>query len=122
MIKANLVYFVWKWFYTEISSNVVFLSTTFTVKNLLTFLFLNVSPLSGHLWYFGTILYVLVMVHMAELLKLSKVLYWITPVLLLINLILGKYSLILLNREFSYILVRDFLLVGLSYFCIGRMI
>lgn len=35
---------------------------------------------------------------------------------------LGKYSLVLFNREFPYILVRNFLFVGIPYFCIGRMI
>ena len=38
------------------------------------------------------------------------------------DLILGKYSVLLLGREFPYILVRNFLFVGIPYFCIGRLI
>ena len=122
MVEANLIYFVWKWLYTAVLSDVSFLSSTFTVKNMLKFLFLNDSPLSGHLWYLGAILYSLIIVFIANNLKLGKILYWLTPVLLLMDLVFGKYSLVLFNREFPYILVRNFLFVGIPYFCIGRMI
>lgn len=122
MVEANLVYFVWKWFYTAVTSNVAFISSTFTVKNLLRFVFFNDSPLNGHLWYLGAILYVLIITAIANKLRITKVLYWLTPVLLILDLVLGKYSLVLFNREFPYVLVRNFLFVGIPYFCIGRMI
>lgn len=122
MVEANLVYFVWKWFYTAVISNADFISSTFTVKNLLKFVIFNDSPLSGHLWYLGAILYVLIITAVAKKLKITKVLYWLTPVLLIMDLVLGKYSLVLFNREFPYILVRNFFFVGIPYFCIGRMI
>lgn len=122
MVGANLVYFVWKWFYTAVTSNVDFISSTFTVKNLLKFVFFNDSPLNGHLWYLGAILYVLIITAIAKKLRITKVLYWLTPVLLILDLVLGKYSLVLLNREFPYVLVRNFLFVGIPYFCIGRII
>ena len=122
MVEAILVYFVWKWFYTAVASDADFISSTFTVKNLLKFVFFNDSPLNGHLWYLGAILYVLIITAIAKKLKITKVLYWLAPVLLTIDLVLGKYSLVLFNREFPYILVRNFLFVGIPYFCIGRMI
>lgn len=34
----------------------------------------------------------------------------------------GKYSLLLFNREFSYIYIRNFLFVGIPYFAIGRFL
>lgn len=34
----------------------------------------------------------------------------------------GKYSLLIFHREFPYILVRNFLCVGIPYFCIGNLI
>ena len=122
MVEANLVYFVWKWFYTAVISNADFISSVFTVKNLLKFVIFNDSPLNGHLWYLGAILYVLIITAIAKKLKITKILYWLTPVLLIMDLVLGKYSLVLFNREFPYILVRNFLFVGIPYFCIGRMI
>lgn len=43
----------------------------------------------------------------------------ITPFLLVGDLVLGKYSLLFFNREFPYILVRNWLFVGIPYFSIG---
>lgn len=51
-----------------------------------------------------------------------KVLYCFTPVLLIADLVFGKYSLLVFHQEFPYILVRNFLCVGIPYFCIGGMI
>ena len=67
-------------------------------------------------------MYVLIITAIANKLRITKVLYWLTPVLLILDLVLGKYSLVLFNREFPYVLVRNFLFVGIPYFCIGRMI
>ena len=38
---------------------------------------------------------------------------------LITDLVFGKYSLLIFNREIPYILVRNFLCVGIPYFCIG---
>lgn len=54
--------------------------------------------------------------------------YWkiaqfvVIPALLIGDLILGKYSLLLLGREFPYIIVRNWLFVGVPYFFIGIML
>ena len=37
-------------------------------------------------------------------------------------MIFGKYSLLIFHQEFPYILVRNFLCVGIPYFCIGNLI
>ena len=121
-IEANLIYLVWKCFYATMRQNKDFFVNTFTLKNMLKLIFVNESPLNGHLWYLGAILYVLVIVYIADKLKCGELLYWMIPVLLIGDLVLGKYAILLWNREFSYILVRNFLFVGLPYFCIGRMI
>ena len=124
MIKANLLYFLWNLFYAAASgrSALDYLSSVLTFKKLAQFLVLNQSPFGSHLWYLGAILYVLLIAALAGRLKLTKVLYVLTPVLLAGDLILGKYSLLLLKREFPYILVRNFLFVGIPYFCIGRLL
>ena len=52
-----------------------------------------------------------------------KTLYWITPFLLLTDLVFGKYSLLLWGWEpSSSFYVRNFLFVGLPFFAIGTMI
>ncbi len=58
----------------------------------------------------------------AELLqktKLIRLFYIITPLLLLGDLALGKYSLLLFNRGFPYIIVRNWLFASIPYFTIG---
>ena len=89
---------------------------------MLKFIAFNESPLKGHLWYLGAILYVLIIMHIFDKLKIEKCLVFAAPFLLMGDLILGKYSVLLLGREFPYILVRNFLFVGIPYFCIGRLI
>lgn len=103
-------------------SIVTYVRKIFTGKSILKFLVLNESPLAGHLWYLGAILYVLVIVLLVDRFNCKKVLYYLTPVLLIADLVFGKYSLLIFHREFPYILVRNFLCVGIPYFCIGNLI
>ena len=119
---SNLVYLVWNCtlYAIRIREGVIgYLSDIFSLKSLLKFMLLNDSPFSGHLWYLGAILYVLVIIYCLDKIHCRKCLYWIAPFLLAVDLILGKYSMVLFHREFPYILVRNFLFVGLPYFCIG---
>lgn len=122
LILANIVYLVWKCFYSVITHNTDFFQNIFTLKSFLGFILLNESPLNGHLWYLGAILYVLTIVLITDKLNCSKLLYWLIPVLLFSDLVLGKYSIVIWGREFPYILVRNFLFVGIPYFCIGHLI
>lgn len=96
--------------------------SNFTGKNILKFLALNESPLARHLWYLGAILYVLVIVLLVDKLNCRKLLYYLITVLLIADLVFGKYSLFILHREFPYIIVRNFLCVRIPYFCIGNFI
>lgn len=100
-----------------------FLEQITTLKVIIKFLLFNDSPFSGHLWYLGAILYVLIICELINNKKfLWSILYIMTPILLLGDLFLGKYSMLFFGREFPYILVRNFLFVGLPYFCIGKLI
>ncbi len=92
----------------------------FNLKVWINFILFNDSPFNGHLWYLGAILYVLLIIYFYGKKRDIKRLYPIIPILLLTDLILGKYSLLLIGREFSYIYVRNFLFVGLPYFLIGH--
>ena len=122
VIEPNIIYLVWKCFYSAIIHNIDVFKNTFTLGNLLKFLLLNESPFNGHLWYLSAILYVLIIVLIANKLNCNKLLYLLTPILLLCDLIFGKYSIVIWGREFPYILVRNFLFVGIPYFCIGHLI
>lgn len=124
VLKANLLFFLWNIALSILKREdiVAYAQSIFTCKNILEFLALNESPLVGHLWYLGAILYVLIIAFVMDSFNCRKILYYLTPVLLIADLVLGKYSLLIFNREFPYILVRNFLCVGIPYFCIGILI
>ena len=123
-VGANLLYFFWSllqnYFYGY--SVTGYLSNTFTLSTIGKFLLLNESPFGGHLWYLGAILYALVIVFVFEKKWDRKKLYPVVPVLLLVDLVFGKYSLFLFGQSFPFIWVRNFLFVGLPYFLIGDML
>ena len=124
-IEANLLYFVWKLLLSLVQGKlevIAYIKSLFNAKSLFKFIFLNDSPVGGHLWYLGAILYVLIVVFLIDKLNLRKLLYCLTPLLLSADLVLGKYSLLIFHREFPYILVRNFLCVGIPYFCIGNIV
>lgn len=123
-VEANLLYFIWNIALSALKgkSIITYIQSVFTIKNLFKFLILNESPLAGHLWYLGAILYVLVIVLLLDKFNLRKGLYILVPVLLVADLVFGKYSLLIFRHEFPYVLVRNFLCVGLPYFCIGNVI
>lgn len=124
MLEANLLYFIWNITLDVLrgESIIIYIQSVFKRRNLLKFLIFNESSLAGHLWYLGAILYVLVIVLLMDKLNCRKVLYFLTPVLLAADLMFGKYSLLIFHREFPHIGVRNFLCVGIPYFCIGNLI
>ena len=124
VIEANMLFFIWNIALNVLRKEniVAYIRSIYTGKNILEFLALNESLLAGHLWYLGAILYVLVIVLLMDRFNCKKVLYYLTPVLLIADLVFGKYSLLIFHREFPYILVRNFLCVGIPYFCIGNLI
>lgn len=78
------------------------------------------STVISGIW--GAILYVLVIFAVADRLNIRKLVYIATPVLLIGDLVLGKYSMVLFGREFPYVIVRNFMFVGIPYFSIGCLI
>lgn len=99
-----------------------YISGFFTPKIILKAIFLNESPFAGHLWYLNAILYTLIIVYWVDKFTCRKVLYFLAPFLLACDLVFGKYSLLIWHREFPYTLVRNYLFVGIPYFCIGAII
>ena len=124
VVEANVLFFIWNIALDILrrDSIITYIRSIFTGKNIIEFLALNESPLAGHLWYLGAILYVLVIVFLMDKFNCRKILCYLTPVLLIVDLVFGKYSLLIFHREFPYILVRNFLCVGIPYFCIGNFI
>lgn len=122
-VSANLLYFGWGLLASAADEGPgAFLAKNFGLRKLLRFALFNEALFSSHLWYLGALLYVLVIRAVLDRLfphSSGKILYALTPLLLAGDLVLGKYSLVILGREFPYILVRNFLFVGIPYFSIG---
>lgn len=75
------------------------------------FILLNASPWGGHLWYFCAILYVLVILRLADRMHMRSFLYGLVPFLFLANYLLS-FS--------GYITwYRNFLFTGLPYVLLG---
>ena len=124
MISANLLYFLFDIVRAFVNHKFIsYLGLTFTTKTLIKFLLLNESPFAPHLWYLGAVLYVQIVFRLlSRTRRFWKVLCCITPLLLVADLIFGKYSLVLLHREFPYICLRNWFFVGIPYFSIGVLI
>ncbi len=116
-IEANLLYIAWSMLYGVVSGNYPAVG----IKAILKFLALNVSPFGYHLWYLGAILYALIVVYLIDKAGWRKVLYDAIPFLLLVDLVLGKYSIVLFGREFPYIIVRNWLFTGIPFFALGML-
>lgn len=102
-----------------VSGAIQYIVECLTCKKLIAFLCFNESPFSGHLWYLGALLYVLLIIAILRKVKLLDKALFVIPVLLIVDLVFGKYSLLIWGKEFDYIYVRNFLFVGLPYFLIG---
>lgn len=123
-LYANVLFFFLKLgdFFLEKKTVLGFFRDDFAPNALWTFLFLNESPFHGHLWYLGAILYVLVIVFWVDRFWGREKLYPVIPVLLITGLLLGNYSLLVLGKEFSSVLSRNFIFLGLTYFLIGDLL
>lgn len=75
------------------------------------FILLNASPWGVHLWYFCAILYVLVILRVADKMRMRSFLYGLVPFLFLVNY--------LLSFSRHIMLYRNFLFTGLPYVLLG---
>lgn len=93
-----------------------------STKDLGKFILFNENPFGFHLWYIGAYLYVLIIILYLEKCNKLSYIYWSIPILLLLDLCFGKYSLVLWHKEFPFYYVRNFACVGLPYFTIGMLL
>ena len=107
------------------------LASMFTKKKLFDFVFFNSSFVTGHfasfhLWYLYALLYVLIIANVLRKFGLFRVLYFLTPVLLIGGLVAECFSTQIFGVNFSnsqgYCYYRNFLTVGIPYFCIGSIL
>lgn len=124
-VKSNLIFLGWDFIYKIAKGKQelqIFFIDAFSLDSITRFVLYNDNKISSHLWYLSAVLYVLLIIWFIDRLELRKLLFCIVPFLLLGDLVLGKYSLLLFNREIPYYYVRNYLFVGIPYFCIGNLI
>ena len=118
---SNLLYFVWKIFKCILlhESRADYLHSLRSLKLWIDFVLFNESMFSGHLWYLGALLYVLVIILLVDKYSDRKKLYKFIPLLLAINVLFGSYSVLTVGVRLPHIWTRNFLLCGLPFFLLG---
>lgn len=118
---SNLLYCLIDFINCFIRGQLYSFYSKFSITSFLKFIIFNESPFASHLWYLGAILYVRLVVYLfySFFLKRARLLYFLIPILLLCDLVFGKYSLVFFDFNIPFILVRNFLFVGIPYFVIG---
>ena len=97
-------------------------SIFFNIKSILAWLILNLQLIKGHLWFLDALLYCYIFVFILSKLKIDlKKFYFVIPLLLIINLILGEIS-SCVGNPIPFYYYRNFLFTGLPFFMIGHLI
>lgn len=121
-ILSNIIYMLYRIVDTILNNESIltYIREVTSFKSILKLVLFNESPFMWHLWYLFALLYVLFIYRYLEKNKLEKKLFFICPLLLIGDLIIGKYSILFFGKPMNHIfLVRNFLFVGLPYFCMG---
>lgn len=118
---ATGVYFIWYlalaiYQRTGVSN---YLESIFSFKSIFNWIIYNDPAIGFHLWYLYAYLYTLIIVYIAVKFNVVQYLFYLIPVLLSVDLIFGKYSLVVWKTEFPVHCVRNFLFLGLPFFMIG---
>lgn len=91
-------------------------------KALLNMLVFN-KPIAGfHLWYLFALLYATIFITLMDKVKLRKLLYILTPFLIVSDLVLGRYSFFFFGRTFPVVYTRNWLFFGVPNICLGMML
>lgn len=123
VVLTNILFFAYKFALAFLGHNAgQFVANSFSLSSLFNFLVFNESPFGGHLWFLSALLYCMIIAFFLSKIRLNKVFMIVAIAVLLIgDLIFGKYSLLIFGREFPVIWVRNFIFVGLPYFYLGSL-
>ena len=122
-LGANLLYLVWDIVFGWITRNHQFNTAGLSFRQIVThFLLWNESPLEWHLWYLGAYLYAVILMkpfaeHVKEPIRLI-----LSVALLLVGMLLGKYSFVFFGKDHFVCESRNWLFLGLPLVTIGYSI
>lgn len=123
VIAANLFYLLWDMIYLVLTGENVtdWLMEVFHWKKILVFLLFNETPLRGHLWFLGALLYCYVVLFLMAGKEKTGFLKVGALLLLAGNLLLGEMATALgHNLQIPY--VRNWLFCGLPFFFLGYLL
>ncbi len=128
-VSSNLLYACWSllWSYVYdaiyISNGLKeYIQSLLNVSTWIKFIFLNNSPFGIHLWYIGALLYVLIIAFFIKKFNADKLMYIVVPLLIIFNVLAGKYSVSLFQTDFGRTGTCNFLFMGLPLFYCGVFI
>lgn len=117
-----IIYFLFDCVFYGISGCLFQFIREISYKDIVKFVLFN-KPISGeHLWYLFALTYCLVIRYFVISKFNSKIKFCIVPFLLIIDLIAGKYSLLIFGKEIPYYITRNFMFSALPFFLIGEYI
>ncbi len=120
---SNFIYVFWNFIVALLKHEMSQFIAVFSLSNTLRFLLFNETHFGYHLWYLSALLYVLIIRHITKPIKdIVRILIAFSPVLLIIDLVFGKYSLLIFGKEFPYYYLRNWLFTGLPFFALGQAI
>lgn len=131
-VLANLIYFIWDIIVEFLMGNSVgeWLAANCTLKKVAVFFLTNESPLRGHLWFLGALLYSYLFLilflkltekcrgALGEYLRTNrlKIILVISILLMLANLAGGEF-LTLYGKNIQVPYIRNWLFMGVPFFC-----
>lgn len=93
-----------------------------TIETLYRVLLYNENPFIYHLWYLNAYIYVLIIMIIATKLGVQKKIMLLMPILIVADICLGRYSHLLIGKDFGLVYIYGWLHDGLPYFLLGGFI
>lgn len=124
-LVANLIHILWRCFKLLINgeSISVFIAEVLDPQALLNLFVFNLPVWRTSIWYINALLIILVLIYIIGKRCDLQRLYFLIPVLLVLNLVLGTYSFILpWHESILSCYSRNFLFCGLPYFLLGNYV
>ncbi len=115
-IASNVFYAAAVALYDKVTLGKVNMRPYFTAKAIKDFLLYNFSPFSEHLWFFGSLLYALVILLILNKCKILKPAIFLGPVLIAAYVVLSHMG---VGEDYQ---LRNAILVGLAYTMTGMLI
>ena len=100
-------------FYCKFSNYIKFIAETFTHSSVKSWILVNESPLAGHLWFLGSMIYAMTIVVIFVKLKIFKYVSLASPLFSLV------YILMAYSGKFSFIYCRNSIFCTMPYFMFG---